>query len=228
MSLHRCLLSHRVNHNASAPAGARGALGPRRDTQTTAGSLAYAPGVDHSRRRIGTWPKLQLVWPGNPPSSAKGIGRWVRVSHWVVVLAFVTLAASGYLILMVHPRLYWGEAGNDLMPSLLELPISSNHQPERLKQTTSFTEIPGAPMSAYREFRQFNENGWARSLHFLAGWFLVATGLFYVLAGLVSGHVWRNLLPRVRELRRATEHRCGCASKPSSATRASNFSGASS
>ena len=29
---------------------------------------------------------------------------------------------------MVHPRLYWGEAGNDLTPALLELPISRNYQ----------------------------------------------------------------------------------------------------
>ena len=49
---------------------------------------------------------------------------WVRISHWIVVLAFTTLAVTGILILMVHPRLYWGEAGNDLMPALIELPIS--------------------------------------------------------------------------------------------------------
>ena len=29
---------------------------------------------------------------------------------------------------MVHPRLYWGEAGNDLTPALIELPISRNYQ----------------------------------------------------------------------------------------------------
>jgi hypothetical protein len=26
-----------------------------------------------------------------------------------------------------HPRLYWGEVGNDLVPALIELPISNNH-----------------------------------------------------------------------------------------------------
>ncbi len=29
---------------------------------------------------------------------------------------------------MVHPRLYWGKAGNDLTPALLELPISRNYK----------------------------------------------------------------------------------------------------
>ncbi|MFX5817303.1 hypothetical protein ABTE26_20620, partial [Acinetobacter baumannii] len=46
----------------------------------------------------------------------------------------------------------------------------------------------------------FNQNGWARSLHCLAAWFLVLTGLTYLVTGIVSGHLWRNIVPRGREL----------------------------
>ena len=53
---------------------------------------------------------------------------WAKTSHWIVTLSFLTLAFSGFEILMVHPRLYWGEVGNDLTPALFELPISRNHQ----------------------------------------------------------------------------------------------------
>jgi thiosulfate reductase cytochrome b subunit len=129
-----------------------------------------------------------------------GHRRWVRLTHWVVVLSFLTLAVSGILILMVHPRLYWGEVGNDLTPALLEIPISNNHQPEGWEKTVSFSGDSGGPISADRTYPIFNQNGWARSLHFLAAWFLVLTGLVYVLAGLVSGHLWRNLLPRIHEM----------------------------
>ena len=52
--------------------------------------------------------------------------RWARVSHWIVTASFLTLAFSGFVILMTHPRLYWGEVGNDLTPALFELPISRN------------------------------------------------------------------------------------------------------
>jgi hypothetical protein len=45
-----------------------------------------------------------------------------RFAHWILATSLLTLAFSGLEILMVHPRLYWGEAGNDLMPALLELP----------------------------------------------------------------------------------------------------------
>ena len=141
--------------------------------------------------------RVDAIEPSPPREGHRG---WVRISHWVVVLAFVALAVTGIMILMVHPRLYWGEAGNDLMPALIEIPISSNHQPDKLERTTTFTEIPNQPVSAYRKFDQFNQNGWARSLHFLAGWILVFTGIFYLLTGFFTGHVRRNLWPRAREL----------------------------
>jgi thiosulfate reductase cytochrome b subunit len=63
-----------------------------------------------------------------------------------------------------------------------------------------FAEGPGAPVSAERNFHIFNQNGWARSLHFLAAWLLVGAGAVYFLLGVFSGHVRRDLLPRGREL----------------------------
>jgi len=125
---------------------------------------------------------------------------WVRVCHWVVALTFITLAITGFLILMVHPRLYWGEVGNDLVPALIELPISNNHQPEGWQPGVVFSELPNTPISANRTHGLFNENSWGRSLHFLAGWLFVLCGAFYALAALVTGHLKRDLLPRAREL----------------------------
>jgi thiosulfate reductase cytochrome b subunit len=112
----------------------------------------------------------------------------------------MTLAFSGFLILMVHPRLYLGHVGNDLTPALLTLPISNNHRPDELQRSVVFTELPGAPVSAERNFPIFNQNGWGRSLHFLAAWILVVVGASYVSIGLVGGHFRRKLIPRGREL----------------------------
>lgn len=130
----------------------------------------------------------------------RGHHRWVRVSHWTVAASFLTLVLSGVLILMVHPRLYWGEVGNELTPALLEIPISNNYQPENWERVAVYDNVPGAPISADRNYPLFNENGWARSLHFLAAWFLVVTGLVYLAVGLIGGHVRRNILPRPSEL----------------------------
>jgi thiosulfate reductase cytochrome b subunit len=125
---------------------------------------------------------------------------WVRICHWLVAASFLTLAVSGFLILMVHPRLYLGEVGNDLTPALLTLPISNNHRPSELQSAVVFSELPGRPVSAERNFEIFNKNGWARSLHFLAAWVFVVVGVVYLATGIATRHVVRELLPRIREL----------------------------
>lgn len=134
------------------------------------------------------------------PATAAGHAVWVRLCHWLIVASLLALVVSGFLILMVHPRLYWGEAGNDLMPALLELPISSNHRPDGWEQAVTFSELAHSPASANRTYQIFNQNGWARSLHFLAGWFLVTAGVIYLVTGITTGHIRRDLLPRRRDL----------------------------
>jgi thiosulfate reductase cytochrome b subunit len=131
-----------------------------------------------------------------------GHAPWVRVAHWIGAASLLVLAVSGYLMLMVHPRLYWGEVGNDLTPALIELPISRNHQHGGWTPPKPFAigAGTGAPVSASRTFEIFNQNGWGRSLHFLAAWCLVVPGLVYLLRGLAGGHFRAHLWPRGGEL----------------------------
>jgi thiosulfate reductase cytochrome b subunit len=127
----------------------------------------------------------------------------VRVTHWVATLAFLSLAFSGTVILMAHPRLYWGEVGNELTPALLELPISRNYKRGGFEGHEPILDRADGPVSASRPPGIFNENGWARSLHFLSGWFLVAALLVYVAGTLASRHLQKDLLPRGPALRTA-------------------------
>jgi thiosulfate reductase cytochrome b subunit len=132
--------------------------------------------------------------------SAESHAHWIRVSHWILAASVLTLAVSGFVILMAHPRLYWGAVGNDLTPALVEFPISRNYKHGGWAAPVTF--FPGAKpvVSEARTYEIFNENGWARSLHFLAAWFLVVTTLIYLAAGLSGGHLRRHLVPRVSEL----------------------------
>jgi thiosulfate reductase cytochrome b subunit len=132
-----------------------------------------------------------------------GHARWVRATHWIVTVSFLTLAFTGVEILMVHPRLYWGEVGNDLTPALIELPISRNHQHGGWDKSVPFFENDASPVSASRTYDIFNKNGWGRSLHFLAAWFLVLTGAGYLLTGVFTGHFRRHIVPRSVELKPA-------------------------
>jgi hypothetical protein len=63
---------------------------------------------------------------------------WVKVTHWTITLSFLALTLSGFIILMCHPRLYWGEVGNDLTPALFELPVSRNYKHGGWENTTAF------------------------------------------------------------------------------------------
>lgn len=137
---------------------------------------------------------LHTLNPENIPHK-----RWVKGSHWIITLSFFALAFTGFEMIMVHPRFYWGEVGNDLTPALFELPVSRNYQHGGWDKNVPFSEAEGAPMSASRTFDIFNQNGWGRSLHFLAAWFLVITGLVYFIAGIFTGHFWRHLWPRAKE-----------------------------
>jgi len=116
----------------------------------------------------------------------------------------LTLADSGFIILMSHPRLYWGAVGNDLTPALFELPISRNYHHGGWTEPLMFFRGTGtgatAIVSRARTYDIFNQNGWARSLHFLAAWFLIVAALIYLAAGLIGGHLRRHLIPRPREL----------------------------
>jgi thiosulfate reductase cytochrome b subunit len=116
------------------------------------------------------------------------------------VVAFTTLAFTGVMILMVHPRLYWGESGNDLMQPLLELPISRNYKHGGWADEMQFYDSTNSPISANRTYDIFNKNDWGRSLHFLAGWLLVLVGTVYLVFGAISGHFWRSFVPRSMDL----------------------------
>ncbi len=107
----------------------------------------------------------------------------VRVTHWLTLVAFVALAITGYLIVLSHPRFYWGEQGNVNMK-----PLFSFHVP------SSRDTVP----TGYGYVLP-DENGWSRYLHFEAAWLLVLTGVVYGIAGFWSGHFRKDLWPQQGE-----------------------------
>jgi len=126
---------------------------------------------------------------------------WVKITHWLGTISFILLLITGIEIIMVHPRFYWGNVGNDLTPALFELPISRNYQHGGWENTHPFFNSASSPVSASRTYDIFHQNGWGRSLHFLSAWMLVFTGIIYLLTALYTKHIQRNILPRKNELR---------------------------
>ena len=108
----------------------------------------------------------------------------VRITHWITTLCFFALLVTGAEIVISHPRFYWGETGNDLTTPLFKLPIPASR---RLVPTGYGYVLP-------------DQNGWSRYLHFQAAWVVVFTGSLYLIAGLLTRHFRKNLLPRGADL----------------------------
>ena len=117
-------------------------------------------------------------------TNAPRITALVRVTHWITTLCFFALLVSGIEIVISHPRFYWGEVGNVLTPPLFELPIPASR--------------PTVP-TGYG-FVLPDQNGWSRYLHFQTAWIAIATGLLYVIWGLLTGHFRKRLLPANTDL----------------------------
>ncbi|MGE0438864.1 MAG: cytochrome b/b6 domain-containing protein [Gemmatimonadales bacterium] len=141
---------------------------------------------------------MTAVTPGD--SAVGPHARWVRVTHWITALTVLALAGSGFWIFRVHPRLYWGQVGNDLTPALIQFPIAPNYPIDAYTDRASFPGVSDAVVTASRTREPWNQNGWARSLHFLAGWLLVIPGLSYLWLGVSAGHFRRHVVPRAGEL----------------------------
>lgn len=107
----------------------------------------------------------------------------VRVTHWLTVISFLALLLTGAEIVVSHPRFYWGETGNDLTRPLFIIPIPASRD---MVPTGYHYVMP-------------DENGWSRYLHFQAAWVLVLTALVYGLAGFLTGHFRKDLIPERRD-----------------------------
>ena len=97
----------------------------------------------------------------------------VRLTHWITAANVAGLLVSGIAILLAHPRLYWGETGAVGAPSLIDLPLP---------------------------FMLTGQSGWGRSLHFLAAWVSVLTGLLYIVHGTITHHFRKHLVPAKADL----------------------------
>lgn len=103
---------------------------------------------------------------------------WVRLAHWLNVVAVVVLIMSGLNILMAHPHLYWGIRSTFADPWI------------SLPQLPAWMLIP--------QGRNLAE---ARNYHFLFAWIFVVNGLLYLLVGLITRRFGRRLWPSRADLK---------------------------
>ncbi len=146
----------------------------------------------------------------------------VRVTHWINALAIVFLIGTGLNIFNAHPGLYWGQYGADDDDARRWLEIGSDDSAAGVPYgflrigslTVHTTGVLGISSGANGQPQAIAYPGWAtfpsyrdlataRNFHFFFAWVLIINGLVYLGYGLLSGHIRRDLLPRLAELRPA-------------------------
>jgi len=143
---------------------------------------------------------------------------FVRVTHWINVVAFTLLLMSGLQIFNAHPHLYWGTSSYAGAPPLLSITARPGPAGEPVGVTTilghEFTTTGVLGLSrdpdgrlARRGFPSWMtvpDTRWlamGRRWHFFFAWVFVLNGLAYVACSIWSRHLRRDLLPAKGEWR---------------------------
>ena len=135
-----------------------------------------------------------------------------RIWHWVNVVTVVVMLMSGLMIFNAHPRLYWGQYGANPDPAWLAIGSEEGRGYLRVGAVElDTTGVLGASSVDGRVQRRAFP-GWAtipsnydlalsRRWHLTFAWVFGLGIAGYLALSLVNGHLWRDLLPRLRELR---------------------------
>jgi len=136
-----------------------------------------------------------------------------RLWHWINAGTLVVLLMSGLMIFNAHPRLYWGEYGANPDYAWFQIGARNNQGYVRVGsasvQTTGFLgrweESSGRirnrafpPLVTIPKSYNLAE---ARRWHLTFAWVFAVGITFYTLWSLLNGHLLRDLLPKMRELR---------------------------
>ncbi|WP_201840651.1 cytochrome b/b6 domain-containing protein [Microvirga zambiensis] len=153
-----------------------------------------------------------------PTASIRRHSIMVRVTHWINAACLLILLMSGLQIFNAHPALYWGQASAFDHP-LLALTATDNNEAgirgvtQILGHAFDTTGLFGASTGpgdqiwargfpSWLTLPSYQDLSTGRRWHFFFAWLLVFNGAVYLVYGLISGHLRRDLLPTRLQLRK--------------------------
>ncbi len=144
---------------------------------------------------------------------------WTRATHWIWVVTILFMVGSGLNIFMARPDLYIGhQSGFGFDNAVLHIGAERSEN-----GLVGYTEVFGHRFNTTGVLGLFGDSprtwqarafpSWAtipsirdlatgRVVHFFFAWVLFFTLLVWLVAGIVNGHVARDVVPRSRDIRR--------------------------
>jgi thiosulfate reductase cytochrome b subunit len=164
-----------------------------------------------ARMPSGTFPRTSHI----PRQLVPRHSALVRLTHWINVLCFSLLLMTGAQIFNAHPRLYWGEYGADNDHAWLSMDSLQNgasvrgvlHLGSLTFETTGLlgaskqgNALAARGFPSWLTIPSYQDLAAGRRWHFFFAWLFAINGAVYLVAGLVSRHFRRDLLPTGAEL----------------------------
>ena len=140
----------------------------------------------------------------------------VRLTHWLNALVIVVMIGSGLNIFNAHPRLYWGLKGDEYDRPWLSIAATEGAAGTRGVTTIGpwrfdTTGLLGVAKEKGQEIVKawpssvtipsYQDLADARHWHFLFAWVLAVNGAVYLLWGLISRHLKRDIVPTIDDLK---------------------------
>jgi len=141
--------------------------------------------------------------------------RVVRVTHWINALVLLVLLMSGLQIFNAHSALYFGSKSVFGDPAMSMHVVRTPEGPRGITtlggyrfDTTGVFGFGGSAETGYQQrgfpwsvtLPGYRSLAMGRHWHFFFAWVFVINGLIYLIWGLSSGHLRRDLLPSGKEL----------------------------
>jgi thiosulfate reductase cytochrome b subunit len=156
--------------------------------------------------------------PANTGALVYRQSAWTRITHWLWAISLFFLLLTGLQIFNAHPALYIGDqSGFQFENDVLVIGAENTENGPR-----GFTTVLGAKFDTSGVLgmsgpegkpRYVAFPGWAtipsyhdlatgRVIHFFFAWLLVGTLVAWLVASLINGHLRRDLVPGVADVKR--------------------------
>ena len=140
-----------------------------------------------------------------------------RLTHWVWAVTMFFMLVSGLQIFNARPNLYIGlQSGFGFQNSILDItaintPTGAQGQTKLFGQTfntTGWLGMSGDPdnpdfvaFPAWSTIPSYRDLATGRVVHFFFAWILVGTLAIWLIQALASGHLWRDIILKPRDIR---------------------------
>jgi thiosulfate reductase cytochrome b subunit len=140
-----------------------------------------------------------------------------RLTHWIWAIALFFLLLSGLQIFNAHPALYIGDQSGFAFDNAV-LTMSAENTPDgpvgyttlfgRRFDTTGILGLSwdgaqpvGRGFPSWATIPSYQDLATGRVVHFFFAWILSITLLVWLIGSLANGHLLRDVVPRLRDMR---------------------------